>query len=273
MAFGFASSGREMWEKVCIFAFVMRNYVRRVVRWILCLAAIFFILSVAWVVAYKFINPPVTLLMLMKQTPGTDSVSRRPEKLERQEASERLEMPDGPRVWLPLDSVPYSLQLAVLVAEDFHFLEHHGIDMEAIRRAVAYNKANPGKPHMGGSTITQQTAKNVFLWPQRSWIRKGLEGYFTLLIELFWGKERILEIYLNVIETGPGIYGMDAAAHKYFNKEVRSLTKTESVLIAAILCNPVKYDPRHPNDLINWKKDDILYNMTKFGRYPVFTGE
>jgi monofunctional biosynthetic peptidoglycan transglycosylase len=120
------------------------------------------------------------------------------------------------------------------------FVSHSGFDWKRIQQAFAYNKRKPNRLR-GGSTISQQTAKNVFLWQGRSWIRKGLEVYFTFMIELIWGKKRILEVYLNVIEMGPGIYGIEAAAQRYFNKPARKLSRYEAALIAASLPNPKKY--------------------------------
>lgn len=146
--------------------------------------------------------------------------------------------------WTPISRISKNLQHAVIVSEDQNFLKHNGFDFDAIEKAVKYNENHERK--RGASTISQQTAKNVFLWPGRSWPRKGLEAYFTFLIEICWSKERILEVYLNVIETGNGIYGAEAASQLYFSKSVEELTKAESALIAASLPNPRKYSVSNP---------------------------
>lgn len=134
---------------------------------------------------------------------------------------------------------PYA-RLAVIASEDQLFMEHYGFDWKRIKEAMKYNERKPNKLR-GGSTISQQTAKNVFLWQGRSWVRKGLEVYFTFMIELLWGKKRILEVYLNVIEMGKGVFGIEAAAQYYFGKSARQLTRQEAALIAASLPNPVRY--------------------------------
>jgi monofunctional biosynthetic peptidoglycan transglycosylase len=165
--------------------------------------------------------------------------------------------------WKPLSDISPNLPLAVVTAEDQKFEEHFGFDLEAIEKAVKYNKKNKGKKVKGASTISQQTAKNVFLWQGRSWLRKGLEVYFTFLIEILWSKERIMEVYLNVIEMGPGIYGAEAAAEYYFEKTAARLSKGESALIAAILPNPIRWSARQPTPYIIRKKNWILRNMRR----------
>jgi monofunctional biosynthetic peptidoglycan transglycosylase len=143
-------------------------------------------------------------------------------------------------------------------------LNHNGFDSKAIWEAVQKNKA--GKNLRGGSTISQQVAKNVFLWPGRSWLRKGLEAYFTLLIETFWSKRRILEVYLNVIEMGQGVYGAEAASHYYFHKSGKSLSKKEAALIIAILPNPRKWDARRPSSYVNGRANSIVRYL---GHYDI----
>ena len=150
---------------------------------------------------------------------------------------------------------------AVVAAEDNRFLEHWGIDVEAIEKAVEHNKRHRRKH--GASTITQQTAKNVFLWPARTYTRKALEFYFTTMIELTWSKKRIMEVYLNVIETGDGIYGAEAAAQKYFHKPASKLTRGEAALIAAALPNPRKRNPAAPSDYLWRRQARILDLMNK----------
>jgi monofunctional biosynthetic peptidoglycan transglycosylase len=147
-----------------------------------------------WVLAYRFAPPPVTILMVQRLIEGRG--------LERH--------------WVPLSQISPAMTRAVIAAEDARFCEHHGFDFEAIDEAMKQNEAHPGTLR-GGSTISQQTAKNVFLWPGRSWIRKGLESGYTVLIEALWGKRRIMEVYLNTVEMGPGVYGVEAAARRIFH--------------------------------------------------------
>ena len=137
--------------------------------------------------------------------------------------------------WVSIDNISPSMPLAVIASEDANFMKHHGFDYNAIENAVERNLKHPEKRKLGASTISQQTAKNVFLWPGRSWIRKGFEVYFTGLIELLWGKERIMEVYLNSIEMGDGIYGVDAVAEEHFRIDAKNLTKPQCALIAATL--------------------------------------
>lgn len=166
--------------------------------------------------------------------------------------------------WLPLETISKNLSLAVVCSEDQNFLKHNGLDFKAIKRSLKDSKQG-SKPLRGASTISQQTAKNVFLWPARSWLRKGLELYFTLLIELFWSKERILEVYLNSIEMGRGVYGAEAAAHYYFNKPARNLSRREAAAIAAALPNPREYPVNPPSPYIKSRINWILKQMRQFG--------
>jgi monofunctional biosynthetic peptidoglycan transglycosylase len=156
-----------------------------------------------------------------------------------------------------------NLVLAVISSEDQKFAEHFGFDFEAIEKVAKQNikLQKRGKPIKGGSTISQQCAKNVFLFPQRSYIRKAFEVYFTFLIEIFWSKKRIMEVYLNVIEMGDGIYGAQAAAKTYFKKDAEKLTASECALIAAVLPNPRKWNAGKPTSFINKRKNWILRQM------------
>ena len=177
------------------------------------------------VAIYRFVPPPVTLLMVQKS--GEFGVSKD---------------------WRPLDQIDRDLVHAVIAAEDARFCEHNGFDMEAIRNAMEANER--GGKVRGGSTISQQTAKNVFLWPQRSWIRKGAEAYFTVLTEALWSKRRIMEVYLNVIEMAPGVYGAEAAAQKWFGKSAADLTRQEAARLAAILPSPRRYKAASPGPYV-----------------------
>lgn len=163
--------------------------------------------------------------------------------------------------WVPLDEIAPSLPLAVMASEDAHFLEHHGFDFKAIEKAAMRNIKHPDKRKHGASTISQQTAKNVFLWPGRSWVRKGFEVYFTGLIELVWSKERIMEVYLNSIEMGNGIYGADAVAEYHFNTTADKLTKAQCALIAVSLPNPRRFNSASPSAYMLKRQTRILREM------------
>ena len=203
----------------------------------------FFAISIFWVLAYRFINPPVTWLMVQRG-------------FERKAVGKEWKMEKN---WLSLVELSSNLKKAAIAGEDANFLTHNGFDFEAIEEA--YQKNQVGKKMRGGSTISQQTAKNVFLWPGRSYVRKGFEAYFTILIELLWGKERILEVYLNVIETGDGVYGADAATRLYYGKSAESLTKRQAALLIAVLPNPLRWSPAKPTRYIYHKQILILANM------------
>jgi monofunctional biosynthetic peptidoglycan transglycosylase len=195
------------------------------------LPLLFIVLTFAPVVAYRFLPVPYTLLMLVK-----------PSKIENQ--------------WVDMKNISPAMMKAVLRAEDDKFYLHHGFDFEAIEKAMQFNRTH--KRQKGASTISQQTAKNVFLWPSRSWIRKGMEAYFTVLIEIFWSKDRILEVYLNVIELGKGVYGVEAASKKFFHKKAKNLTSSEAALIAAVLPNPIKFKINKPSPYIIKRQQKIM---------------
>jgi monofunctional biosynthetic peptidoglycan transglycosylase len=214
---------------------------KKIIRFLAKIALGLIIASIVTVIFYRFIPVPVTPLMVIRY----------------------FEMEEGKidKDWEPLEKISPSLPLAVISSEDQKFDEHYGFDIEAIEKAAKYNERHKGKKVKGASTISQQTAKNVFLWPSRSWIRKGLEVYFTLLIEIFWSKERIMEVYLNVIEMGPGVYGAEAAANYYFKKPAVKLTRSECALIAAILPNPRKWSASKPTPYIVRRKGRIMKRM------------
>ena len=166
--------------------------------------------------------------------------------------------------WVPIENISKNLQKAVIASEDGTFLIHHGFDFSAMQKALKNNQK--GRKIKGGSTISQQTAKNVFLWQGRSYIRKGFEAYFTVLIELIWGKERIMEVYLNSIEMGDGIYGAQAAAEYWCRKDASNLSAREAAGIAAILPNPRKYKATNSTVYINKRKDKIVRVMRYIGK-------
>ncbi|MEI9889970.1 MAG: monofunctional biosynthetic peptidoglycan transglycosylase [Caulobacteraceae bacterium] len=193
---------------------------------------------VAMTVAYRFIPPPVTGLMLLRALQGHGLDYR----------------------WRGLDDISPAMVQAAVAAEDSGFCSHHGFDFDAMRRAMAHNEKRPNKVR-GGSTISQQTAKNVFLWPDRSYVRKGLEAYFTVLIETLWGKRRIMEAYLNVVEMGPGIYGAEAAAQRYFGHSARDLTRSEADRLIAILPSPLKWKAVNPGGYVQRRSARIGARM------------
>lgn len=209
----------------------------------------FFVLTIFWVLALRFINPPITYLMVYRG-------------FERKAAGKSFKIEKN---WLSYDKLSDNLKRAAIAGEDARFMSHHGFDTKAIQEA--YRRNQDGKLIRGGSTISQQTAKNVFLWPGRSWFRKGFEVYFTVLIEMLWSKQRILEVYLNVIEMGDGLYGADAAAKAYFNKSGSSMTKRQAALIVAVLPNPRRWSPQQPTAYINRKASTIVRYM-KYSKIP-----
>lgn len=216
------------------------NIVTKVFLW-------FLMVSVLWVLFYRFVNPPITLLMIQRN-------------IERKAAGKPYKME---KKWVDFDEISDNMKRAAVSAEDQLFLKHIGFDVKAIEKAFAANQK--GNKVKGGSTISQQTAKNVFLWPGRSWIRKGFEAYFTLLIEMLWSKERILEVYLNIIEMGDGIYGAEAAAQAYYGKSCRKLSKAQAALIAACFPNPIRWSPKNATPYIRHRQYLILKNMRRLG--------
>ena len=222
-----------------------RNLFARIVILIRNLAIIFFAVSISWVVLARFVPIFVTPLMIIRSV----------------ESMIQGEMPRNSKDWVSIDKISHNIVQAVVASEDNLFMEHHGFSIEDIQKALKHNQK--GKRIRGGSTISQQTAKNVFLWPDRSYLRKGVEAYFTVLIELIWPKERIMEVYLNVIEMGDGIYGIQAASKEYFNKDAKQLTKSQAALIAACLPNPRKYSAKNPSSYIQRRKSRIVSLMGK----------
>jgi monofunctional biosynthetic peptidoglycan transglycosylase len=190
-------------------------------------------LPLALVAAYRFVPPPVTILMIQRS----------------------LEGKGFSRTWRPLDQMSPALIRSVIAAEDAGFCSHKGFDFEAMQEAWAHNERSDRV--RGGSTISQQTAKNVFLWPQRSYVRKGLEAGFTVLIEVGWGKRRILEVYLNTIEWGPGIYGAEAAARRNFGVGADRLTPAQAARLAAILPSPLKWRAAKPGPYVKRRSGRI----------------
>ena len=170
--------------------------------------------------------------------------------------------------WVPLEEMSPSLPVAVMASEDQRFMQHHGFDFKAIEKAAKRNSTQKDKPKLGASTISQQTAKNVFLWPGRTWVRKGLEAYFTSLIEIMWSKQRIMEVYLNSIEMGDGIYGADAVAEYHFDREAKDLTRAQCALVAATLPNPRKFSSANPSPYMLKRQRQIMRQMRFIPAFP-----
>lgn len=217
--------------------------IKRIFKYLLyvCLSAI--LLSVLWVVVYKYYNPPVTTLMLHKYFNNEDyKISKN---------------------WVDIESVDIGVPMAFIASEDQLFLNHSGFDIDAIKKAIDKNKTSDNK--IGASTISQQVAKNVFLIPTKSFIRKGIEAYFTVLIEAIWGKKRIMEVYINIVELGEGVYGIDAASRLYFDKPGTEINLNEGTLMAVVLPNPIKFDLANPSPYMFRRKNWILTQVNNLG--------
>ena len=207
----------------------------------ICLSAV--LLTVLWVVVYKYYDPPVTTLMLHKYFNNEDyKISKN---------------------WLDIESVDIGVPMAFIASEDQLFLNHSGFDIDAIKKAIDRNKTSDNK--IGASTISQQVAKNVFLIPTKSFIRKGIEAYFTVLIEAIWGKKRIMEVYINIVELGKGVYGIDAASRLYFDKPGTEINLNEGTLMAVVLPNPIKFDLANPSPYMYRRKNWILNQVNNLG--------
>jgi monofunctional biosynthetic peptidoglycan transglycosylase len=233
-------TGEEVW---CMKK--KRSVFRRVVRWVRNVVLGLLGASVLAVVALKFVPVYYTPLMFIRMY-----------EQKKEGVKVRLE-----HRWTPLERIAQPLVQAVVASEDNRFLTHSGFDFEQIEKAR--DEAKAGKRLRGASTISQQTAKNVFLWPGKTYVRKGLEAYFTLLIEWIWGKERIMEVYLNSIEMGKGIYGAEAAAEAHFGKKASQLSRGEAALIAAALPNPLRYSPANPSAYMRRRQAQIMSLMNK----------
>lgn len=209
-------------------------------RWLRWLVLRLMLLSVLLVVLFAFVPPPVTPLMLQRWTENDYAIRKD---------------------WVRLDEVSPHVVAAVISSEDQRFLTHWGFDFQEIWHVVSSGKAG-----RGASTISQQVSKNVFLWPARNWIRKGLEAWFTFLTELIWTKERILQVYLNVAEMGPGVYGVEAAANLYFKKPASKLNRYEAAMLAATLPSPLKHNPHAPTSTLLNRQSHILKAMRRLDR-------
>ena len=205
-----------------------------IVKWSGAAIILLALLSVLWVIAYRFVAPPTTYLMTTTRWSGVP-ISHR---------------------WVPIEAISPVLWETAIAAEDGRFCTHDGFDREAIGKAIERNKQ--GGRLRGASTISQQTAKNAFLWPGRNYLRKGLEAYFTVLIETLWPKRRIMEVYLNIAELGPGVFGAEAASQRFFGKPARSLSPYEAALLAAVLPSPKRMHPNKPSTYLRWRAESLL---------------
>ncbi|MBN8673691.1 MAG: monofunctional biosynthetic peptidoglycan transglycosylase [Chitinophagales bacterium] len=226
-----ASSDNSTWKKLW-------RITKKVLLW-------FFILQFVYIILLRWIDPPITMTQLVSWVSGhglkRDYVNR--------------------------SAISPNAKLAVIASEDQLFPDHNGFDWKSIKKAMAYNERKPGRIR-GGSTISQQVAKNVFLWQGRSWVRKGLETYFTFMIELCWSKERILEMYLNVAEMGDGVFGIEAAAQFYFNKPAKNLSRQEAAMIAACLPSPKRYKVKPVSGYVAARSRTIVQQMNNLQSDP-----
>ncbi|MBO4557021.1 MAG: monofunctional biosynthetic peptidoglycan transglycosylase [Bacteroidales bacterium] len=224
------------------------RFFRKLIIWVVM---VFLWSSLGAVCVYKYVPVRITPLMIIRLA-------------EQHKAGKPLTLKHD---WVPMEQINNSLALAVWASEDQRFLKHNGFDVKEIKLVLDSQKNN--QKLRGASTISQQTAKNVFLWPKQSWLRKGLESYFTVLIEFIWDKERIMEVYLNSIEMGRGIYGAQSASREFFGHNAATLTAAESALIASALPNPLKRDCRKPNSYMKIRQKSIQYQMKLLGgRFP-----
>ncbi len=220
-------------------------FLKRIWKWTKKIFLYLFFFQLFYILLLKWVNPPVTITQLVSFIKG--------DGLKRDYVDEK--------------NISYNAKLAVIASEDQLFPDHNGFDWKSIKKAMAYNKRKPNRVR-GASTISQQVAKNVFLWQGRSWIRKGLEVYFTFMIELAWGKKRILEVYMNVIEMGKGVYGIEAASQNYFGKPAKNLSRAEAAMIASCLPNPKKYTVKPISKYVAGKQGWVLQQMNNLEGDP-----
>jgi monofunctional glycosyltransferase len=231
----------------------MRVIIRRILVWMLRALAVLLVVSFLTTLVLRWFPLPATAVMMERRL---DSWwNHRAYRLDYQ--------------WTPLKQISPSAALAVIAAEDQNFTKHHGFDYQSIQKALDAHER--GRRLRGASTISQQVAKNVFLWSGRSFVRKGLEAYFTILIELTWSKRRILEVYLNVVELGDGIYGVEAAGRRYFRKSAALLSPDEAALLAVVLPNPLRLKAGSPSEYVKERQTWILQQMQHLEN-PAFLG-
>lgn len=222
-----------------------KNFLRGLWKWTKRIFLWLFIFQLFYIILLKWVNPPITVTQLVSWVSGHGLK----------------------RDYVRSSSISPNAKLAVIAAEDQLFPDHSGFDWKSIKKAMKYNEKKPGRIR-GASTISQQVAKNVFLWQGRSWLRKGLEVYFTFMIELIWGKKRILEMYLNVVEMGEGVFGIEMAAKKYFNKLAKNLTRQEAAMIAACLPNPKRYTVKPLSAYVSSRSQFVMRQMNNLQTDP-----
>ncbi len=218
---------------------------RRIWRWTKRIFCWILIFQFCYILLLRWVNPPITMTQLVSWVSGHGLK----------------------RDYVGNNSISPNARLAVIASEDQLFPDHSGFDWKSIKKARKYNEKKPGRVR-GASTISQQVAKNVFLWQGRSWVRKGLEVYFTFMIEVFWGKKRIMEVYLNVIEMGDGIFGIEMASQLYFNKPAKNLTKQEAAMIAACLPNPKQFKVKPLSSYVAYRTKVIMQQMNNLQTDP-----
>lgn len=222
-----------------------KNFLKGLWKWTKRIFLWLFIFQLFYIILLKWVNPPITVTQLVSWVSGHGLK----------------------RDYVRSSSISPNAKLAVIAAEDQLFPDHSGFDWKSIKKAMKYNEKKPGRIR-GASTISQQVAKNVFLWQGRSWLRKGLEVYFTFMIELIWGKKRILEMYLNVAEMGEGVFGIEMAANKYFNKPAKNLTRQEAAMIAACLPNPKRYTVKPLSAYVSSRSQFVMRQMNNLQTDP-----
>lgn len=223
--------------------------VRLILKWIFRLAAGFVLATLAGVLIFRWVPVPFTWLMLIRKVEAMADAKSKTSTL-------RYE-------WKSYEEISPNLPIAMIASEDQLFLEHFGFDLKAMEKAMEHNEKSKRK--RGASTISQQVAKNLFLWPGRNYLRKGLEAWFTLWIEVFWSKKRILEVYMNIAETGKLCFGAEAAAQQYFKVPARKLSLGQAALITAILPNPREMNAARPSGFVNSRKNHIIRQVGLFG--------
>jgi monofunctional biosynthetic peptidoglycan transglycosylase len=221
-----------------------KEFFKKIWRFVKRLFIILFLAQLVYIILLKWVDPPVTITQLVSWISGNGLK----------------------RDYVSSDKISSNAKLAVIASEDQLFPDHNGFDFKSIEKAMKHNRKS--KSLHGASTISQQTAKNVFLWQSRSWLRKGLEVYFTFMIEKIWGKKRILEVYTNVVEMGKGIFGIEEAAQKYFNKHASNLSRREASLIAACLPNPKRYTVKPVSKYVSIRSAWIMRQMNNLQSDP-----
>jgi len=224
-------------EKPAVSAPPRRSLPRRLARLAARILGLFLLISVIWAAIYTILPVPLTPLMVIRLVEGYGFS----------------------KDWVSYEEISPNLARAAIASEDSGFCAHHGFEWEAIQNAWDRNQRS--RRIRGGSTISNQAAKNAFLWPDRTYVRKGLEYYFTVLIELLWGKKRILEVYLNVVEFGPGIYGAEAASQTYFKKPASALSRREAALLVSVLPSPLKWSVARPGPYVQSRTATIMARM------------